>query len=124
MGKKEIRTRKMTQHQRILQLHENREWVCQAEYRNISWCPHKRRTDICEGRAKDLEGNRIPAGTYYFDWKECEHEIKGSRDYLLINRVKPLEPSCQGQQNGIDYDNIYDALGRPDLNPQEEKLNL
>src|SRR3989338_9257228 len=81
----------MTQHQKILQLHENREWVCQAEYRNISWCPHKRRTDICEGRAKDLEGNKIPAGTYYFDWKECGHEIKGSRDYLLVNRVKPLE---------------------------------
>src|SRR3990167_2382804 len=118
----------MTQHQRILQLHENREWVCQAEYRNISWCKHKRRTDICEGRAKDLEGNKIPAGTYYFDWKECGHEIKGSRDYLLVNRVKPLEAKSP-QKKALDtiFNQLIDMkkheCHKPYI-PQEEKLNL
>ena len=76
----------MTQHQKILQLHENREWICQAEYRNISWCPHKRRKDIEEGRAKG-----IPARKYHFESKDCEHGIKGSRDYLLVRRVDVKE---------------------------------
>mgnify|MGYP001559152029 CR=1 FL=1 len=107
----------MTQHQRILQLHENREWVCQAEYRNISWCPHKRRKDIEEGRANDLEGNKIPFSRYYFDYKECEHGIKGSRDYLLVRRVD--------QDVKEELDEIQeDTTSMEEKIEQIERLNL
>ena len=100
----------MTQHQKILQLHENREWICQAEYRNISWCPHKRRKDIEEGRAKG-----IPAGKYHFESKDCEHGIKGSRDYLLVCN---LEEPITEHQDYSDWVNQDRGL------EQSEKLNL
>ena len=102
----------MTQHQKILQLHENREWICQAEYRNISWCPHKRRKDIEEGRAKG-----IPAGKYHFESKDCEHGIKGSRDYLLIHTL--TEESIVNETR-ITGSHI---LAEPFIE-QAEKLNL
>ena len=119
----------MTQHQRILQLHENREWICQAEYRNISWCHHKRRKDIEEGRARG-----IMAGTYHFESKDCEHGIKGSRDYLLVRRVdQDVKEEKSEERKALDnifnqwIDNKRLEIHRP-FDPekveQTEKLNL
>ena len=113
-----------TQYQRILKLHENRAFVCQAEYRNISWCPHKRRKDIEEGRAKG-----IPAGKYHFESKDCEHGIKGSRDYLLVCSVveEDVKEIKDGYGNWIGMETVKQITKEvmEEMYPeQSEKLNL
>ena len=53
-------------------------------------------------------------------------QVDGSGPRCSRYRVKPLEAYSARPENGIDWnaDNIYDAIRRPDLKPQEEKLNL
>ena len=108
---------KITQHEKILQLHENRAWVCQTEYwRSYIFSPHKRRSDIEQGRARG-----IMAGTYHFESKDCEHGIKGSRDYLLVRRVD----SVNKQYGQITESGIYKEIpGFEGTLEQLEKLNL
>lgn len=117
---------KETQHARILKLHENREWVCQAEYHIISWCPHKRRTDICEGRAKDLEGNKIPAGLYHFEERPCQHNIKRSKDYLLVRNLEEVKAFHQlgDAMEEIWTPKMKEFIELPPLVEQAEKLPL
>ena len=120
----------MTQHQKILQLHENREWICQNEYHAISWCPHKRRRELELGGVKDLEGNKIPAGKYHFESKDCEHGIKGSRDYLLV-WVEPtfseLAGSVDSRTGLIQLTEMGKSIWKEKVAKnfeQAEKLNL
>src|SRR3990167_6584953 len=44
-------------------------------------------------------------------------QVDGSGPKCSRYRLKPLEAFSPSQEIGIDYDNIYDALGRPDLKP-------
>ena len=73
----------MTQHDKIIALHENREWVCQDEYHTITWSPHKRRSEI------------TAKGVYHFEERPCMHGIERSKDFLLVRNLLPairIEP--------------------------------
>ena len=56
----------------IIALCKEAGWKCQNDFHAISWCPHKRRSEIAA--KKEYEWHTRP----------CEHGIPGSKDYLLI----------------------------------------
>src|SRR3990167_925757 len=51
-------------------------------------------------------------------------QIDGVGARVVRYRLKPQEAYSARPENDYTADNIYDAIGRPDLKPQEEKLNL
>lgn len=62
-------------------------WHCQIEFWNLFIrSPHKRRSDIVEGRAKG-----IPKGRYTFEETPCIHGVKNGKDYRIV-KLKELEP--------------------------------
>lgn len=70
-----------TQYQKILELHSDGKWHCNAEYwRLFIRSPHKRRSEM-----ERMYGVR-------FEWIPCEHSHRNVRDYLLIPRKEPIKP--------------------------------
>ena len=61
-----------TQYAKIINLYDHADWVCQADFWNISKSPHKRRADL-EKRG------------YRFEGRPCEHGIRASKDFKLHN---------------------------------------
>lgn len=71
----------MTQHEKILQMHSDGRWHCQAEYHALYiFSPHKRREEIEKHEANCALKNL----NYFFQDRPCEHGIQNSRDYLLV----------------------------------------
>lgn len=62
----------MTHIEKCVELCKDGDWHCQKEFRQFSWSPHKRRSD-----ATHLG--------YVFEDRKCEHGVRNSRDYRLLN---------------------------------------
>lgn len=80
----------ITQHEKILNMHRDGKWHCQSEYWVFSKSPHKRRDDFEKHKTK-FASKKI---NYFFQDRPCEHGIKNSHDFLLIETYIP-EPLMQ-----------------------------
>jgi len=78
-----------TQHEKILAMHSDGRWKCQAEYHRLFiFSPHKRRQEIEDHKVKCAN----PKLNYHFKDRPCEHGIVNSRDYLLqTSFIRPPE---------------------------------
>ena len=67
-----------TQYKIILDLHATGDWVCNNAYRaKFIFSPHKRRSECIK--------MKLCAG---FEWRPCEHNHPGVRDYRMLKTVK------------------------------------
>jgi hypothetical protein len=75
---------KMTQAQKIIEMCQGGDWVCQASFwKAYIFSPHKRREDVT--KIIDKDGNKL----YDFAERSCEHGIERSKDFKLIRLPKP-----------------------------------
>ena len=95
----------MTQHEKIIEMCLDGNWHCQNEFRALYiFSPHKRRSEI------------EAQGKYKFEWRKCEHDIRGQRDYRM---VEPTELELDEYKH-ID---CFDCWTDP-ISLSEQKLNL
>lgn len=79
----------MNQHEKIIELCSENEWVCGNDFRkNYVFSFHKRMIEI-EGRKNK---NQTPTGKYIFGWRKCTHGYAGVRDYQMTENKLYQEP--------------------------------
>ena len=65
---------RITQHQKIINLCYDGQWVCQNQFRALYiFSPHKRRSEI------ELRGR------YYFKKQKCQHGVANQFDYQMLD---------------------------------------
>jgi hypothetical protein len=77
----------MTQAQKIIEMCQGGDWVCQASFWKAHiFSPHKRRDDVT--KITNADGSRL----YDFAERSCEHGIERSKDFRLIFLKPPVAP--------------------------------